>query len=158
MGILCHKPSSGISVRDLALLQSWTHPWDQGSSPGRCFWMFLDAGRAAKQPHVPSQPGIPDSQSPTIPESRAVPASLSHGLEMFWGAFRGGRFILPAGNRIIYLPSLPRGNPVSFPCSGGEEVSGLAQTRPGGQWIPRGGNPASSPGGSHSQRDSHSVP
>lgn len=113
--------------------------------------MFLDAGRAAKQTRVPSQPETPDSQSPTFPDSRAAPSSwfpLSRGLEMLWGAFQGGRFILPGGNRIISLPSFPRGNPVSFPCSAGEEVSGLALTVPGGHWIPRGGNPASSPGGS----------
>lgn len=88
----------------------------------------------------PSPPEPPDSQSPAIPDSRAAPsARFPLSPEMLWGPFRGGRFILPGGNRIISLPSFPRGNPVSFPCSGGEEVAGLALTVPGGQWIPPGG-------------------
>lgn len=116
----------------------------QGAVPG-C--------RKEQQSNPVSHPSLetPDSHSPAIPGARAAPSVRfppSRSLEMLWGAFRGGRFILPRGNRIIDLPSSPRGNPVSFPCSGGEEVSGLVLTVPGGQWIPREGNPPSSPGGS----------
>lgn len=114
--------------------------------------LFLDAGKSNKATPCPIPAWRPLTHTVLrfpVPELLPPSGSLRPAAwRCSGGAFRGGRFILPRGNRIIDLPSSPRGNPVSFPCSGGEEVSGLVLTVPGGQWIPREGNPPSSPGGS----------